>query len=220
MSRKAGFSDEERALLDDIHNNPRDETPYLAYADWLESRGDPYGWFIRTDRYFESTPMDDWPEGLADRHVALQFANMRAWCRPLPRIFSKCQVHGHRGLPVIGIGPDLMLRRWRVGSVLAAIRRGSPRLRYQITVTSADPVDWLPLLETKRIHSLKIWPPILSLSPPVVGLITARVVHGLAASAALNSIFSLDVSEHHLEADAARTWQELIAPHFPAAIDL
>src|SRR5688500_5124916 len=34
--RKQTFSSEELGLLDAIHANPRDGTPRLVYADWLE----------------------------------------------------------------------------------------------------------------------------------------------------------------------------------------
>jgi uncharacterized protein (TIGR02996 family) len=41
------FNDEELALLDAIHADPRNDTPRLAYADWLIERGDRRGQFIR-----------------------------------------------------------------------------------------------------------------------------------------------------------------------------
>ena len=41
MPARPTFSDEERALLDTIHDEPRDQAPYLAYADWLDGQGHP-----------------------------------------------------------------------------------------------------------------------------------------------------------------------------------
>lgn len=41
------FSNDELAFLAAIQAEPRDDTPRLAYADWLEERGDPLGEFIR-----------------------------------------------------------------------------------------------------------------------------------------------------------------------------
>jgi uncharacterized protein (TIGR02996 family) len=38
---KEPFSAEELALLDSIHNDPRNDGPRLAYADWLEAHGQP-----------------------------------------------------------------------------------------------------------------------------------------------------------------------------------
>lgn len=41
MPARPTFSDEERALLDTIHDEPRNKAPYLAYADWLDGQGHP-----------------------------------------------------------------------------------------------------------------------------------------------------------------------------------
>jgi uncharacterized protein (TIGR02996 family) len=38
---KLPFSIEELALLDAIHDDPRNDRPRLAYADWLETHGLP-----------------------------------------------------------------------------------------------------------------------------------------------------------------------------------
>jgi uncharacterized protein (TIGR02996 family) len=40
---------EEQALLDEIARNPRDDTPRLVYADWLEERGDPRAQYLRDE---------------------------------------------------------------------------------------------------------------------------------------------------------------------------
>lgn len=45
---KKQFSADELALLAAIHTAPRDDTPRLVYADWLDEHGEPdYGEFIR-----------------------------------------------------------------------------------------------------------------------------------------------------------------------------
>jgi uncharacterized protein (TIGR02996 family) len=42
------FHDEELALLDAIHADPKNDAPRLVYADWLEMEGEPeHAEFIR-----------------------------------------------------------------------------------------------------------------------------------------------------------------------------
>lgn len=41
------FSDEELALIEAIHADPKSDAPRLIYADWLEDKGDRRGQFIR-----------------------------------------------------------------------------------------------------------------------------------------------------------------------------
>jgi uncharacterized protein (TIGR02996 family) len=40
---------EEQGFLDEIARNPRDNTPRLVYADWLEERGDPRAEYLRAE---------------------------------------------------------------------------------------------------------------------------------------------------------------------------
>ena len=66
------FSDEERALLTAIHAQPREDTPWLVYADWLQEHEQPeYAEFIRLSIHNEAH------EIIMDRRTCL--APRRFW---------------------------------------------------------------------------------------------------------------------------------------------
>jgi uncharacterized protein (TIGR02996 family) len=66
----------EDAFLQDILENPDDDTPRLVYADWLIDRGDPVG-VAR-------------PPRLRDRERQLLDSHHREWGSPLVRLGCRC----------------------------------------------------------------------------------------------------------------------------------
>jgi uncharacterized protein (TIGR02996 family) len=90
------------AFLQDIKENPDDDTPRLIFADWLEEHGDPRGEFIRVQCELSRTAVDD-PrrDELARRQRVLRDPNEKAWLHPIPdvlqigRIFRRGLVQIH-----------------------------------------------------------------------------------------------------------------------------
>jgi uncharacterized protein (TIGR02996 family) len=68
------FTPEDRAFLRAILDHPADRMPWMAYADWLDDRGDPRSEFLRL-----SVERADLPEGDPHRYgIDIQLAALRA----------------------------------------------------------------------------------------------------------------------------------------------
>src|SRR5262249_60458262 len=75
----------EEAFLRAIRDSRDDDAPRLAYADWLEERGDPRGEFIRVQCELARISADD-PRrpALGARERGVLAEHGAAWARPRP----------------------------------------------------------------------------------------------------------------------------------------
>jgi len=79
--------DFERAFIEEIRADPRDEVPRLVYADYLEESGDPRGEFIRIQcELTHLQPADPARVGLEARESELLDAHAEAWLAPLRQL--------------------------------------------------------------------------------------------------------------------------------------
>jgi uncharacterized protein (TIGR02996 family) len=152
------FHPEELALLAAIHAEPRDDTPRLVYADWLQEHGqEEYAEFIRLQcippkptrilsrRELRAEAMEDQREErptdpdtlLSLRLQELEFGYGKFWASPIPRRMNL--VHFFRGLPVARV----TLKGDQPSNLDSLLRRMSPRLRLNATlfVSSELPLD-------------------------------------------------------------------------------
>jgi uncharacterized protein (TIGR02996 family) len=91
MPKRPDFSDEERTLLEAIHDQPREEGPYLAYAAWLEAAGHPMAEFLRLRCAIErgrGTEQTVSVVALEERDEHLLAAHGKEWVRPMSREFE------------------------------------------------------------------------------------------------------------------------------------
>jgi uncharacterized protein (TIGR02996 family) len=106
---KHTFHPEELALLAAIHAEPREDTPRLVYADWLQEHGEPeYAEFIRLqcrlrtpikiNRDRKDTKRKEGPGEEELRAIELCKAHGRKWCAPIARFLKWGQYL--RGIPV------------------------------------------------------------------------------------------------------------------------
>jgi uncharacterized protein (TIGR02996 family) len=156
MNARPKFSDEERALLDAIHDDPHDDGPYLAYADWLEGHGHPMGEFIRLRLGIEGRKVGE-PTGalvaMRARAEELLAAFGTEWARPVSREF------GYRGYTIKGL--PYAQGRWAAdfGRADGWLRRMSPRLMVGVhcICDAGELADWLghPLL--RRVHCVRFY---------------------------------------------------------------
>src|SRR5262245_54232576 len=81
LARGGGDAVSEAAeFLRDIRGDPTPDGPRLAYANWLEQRGDPFGEFIRVQCALERHDCDDEDvRRLRQREQDLLAANNAAW---------------------------------------------------------------------------------------------------------------------------------------------
>jgi uncharacterized protein (TIGR02996 family) len=81
------MTNEEAGLLQAIFDVPAEDAPRLAYADWLEKRGDPLGEFVRIQcvRSAPSNP-DAKSQNLKAREQELLKAHGEQWLGPLRQI--------------------------------------------------------------------------------------------------------------------------------------
>ena len=199
------FSADELALLVAIHAGPRDDTPRLVYADWLEEHGEPeYAEFIRwqvknpTESKIprpSAKTRDRWrtatAPGIGERMRRALALNYGRWGRPCPSdtdlaVFS-------RGLPITTV-------RWVTGTegLTRLLAAASPRLRFQLPlddvtvgllshpifgradVVSLCPADLQAGLPRTAIHALAAWPGIGSLrTVRLWGVRESEAIHGL-----------------------------------------
>src|SRR5579884_3350226 len=77
---------QEDLLLQAVADNPDDDAPRLAYADWLKARKDPRGDFIRVQIELARLPADDPGRGpLERRRKALLGKARKAWKKVCPK---------------------------------------------------------------------------------------------------------------------------------------
>ena len=101
MPKRPDFSDEERVLLEAIHDQPREEGRYLAYAAWLEAAGHPMAEFLRLRCAIErgrGTEPAASVVALEGRAEQLLAAHGREWGRPVSREFEFWTYSPH-GMP-------------------------------------------------------------------------------------------------------------------------
>jgi len=86
------------AFLQDIIDDPDDDTVRLIYADWLTEQDDPRGEFIRVQIQLEGLSQRDprWPE-LVQRQLNLLQAHQEEWAAPLRGLVRR--FHFRRGFP-------------------------------------------------------------------------------------------------------------------------
>src|SRR5262245_51136240 len=92
MSRrtKAMAMNQADAFLHAILADPEDHAPRLAYADWLDERGDSRGGFIRVQCALAGLADDDdagWP--LLAREARLIAGHGKHWAGPLRRLVKR-----------------------------------------------------------------------------------------------------------------------------------
>jgi len=149
------FSDEELALLDSIHADPREDAPRLAYADWLDANGNAeYAEFTRLDILLwndvikpgltDETRYQKWcvPQD-SDRHIYLESIS-QPWAAPVPSFGGTPQFD--RGVFLVEL-EDIT----DSSACLQAIMSASPRLRYILNLRLTTPGDVLDLLGTGRV---------------------------------------------------------------------
>src|SRR5438094_10585721 len=74
----------EEAFRRAIRENPDDDMPRLAYADWLNEREDPRGEFLQVQCELARSPREDLRRAeLLDRQQELRGQYGRAWAEPL-----------------------------------------------------------------------------------------------------------------------------------------
>lgn len=155
------FSDEELALLDAIHADPRDDAPRLAYADWLGEHGEPeYAEFIRIQQRTcrkvyrpDKRRRRSYDCPVRTREYNLCREHSRRWIDRLPRPLWFLQFY--RGLPQASFRHEYFtpLREWD-----AALRAGSPRLRYSVMVLANERFeDRLAHPLMQRVNTLKLY---------------------------------------------------------------
>jgi uncharacterized protein (TIGR02996 family) len=150
------FSDEERALLDAIHDEPHYQSPYLAYADWLDGRGHPMGAYIRLRLAIESWKAGDpveLREVMRKRANELLAVHGKEWSRPVSKEFD------YRGFTINGM-PYAHERAWAdFERADGWLRRMSPRLF--LGMLFSCPIDELadrlghPLV--RRVHRIRFY---------------------------------------------------------------
>jgi uncharacterized protein (TIGR02996 family) len=94
-----GKNEAEKAFLDVIRERPDDDTPRLAYADWLNERGDPRGEFIRLQCELAKAPQNPRRAEMAAREGELLRAHQREWEKPLRDLGARGIIFD-RGFPV------------------------------------------------------------------------------------------------------------------------
>src|SRR5690349_1581151 len=116
-----------RGLLDDVIENPDDDTPRLVMADWLEERGDPLAHdrarFIRL-QLARTKVSEHSPEAWASRHEESFLLNLHRgdWLGRLEKITSK--VTFDRGFPdVVVVGVAMFAKNADTLFTLTPIRR-------------------------------------------------------------------------------------------------
>jgi uncharacterized protein (TIGR02996 family) len=227
-------------FLDAILEHPDDDTPRLAYADWLEERGDPRGEFIRVQCALArlAGPVDDWVawaevalrrRELERRQRQLLAEHGRAWAAPVEGLVSGYEFR--RGF-VEGITAGYREFAGRAAQLfrLAPIRR----VRLVLPMSEVSSLAACPYLARLRAldltgnrfgdHGLSL----LLASPHLQGL-TALVLRdtgltgagalALAKSPALARLESLDLARNHVPPGAVRAL--LQSDHFRLrALDL
>lgn len=158
MPASLKFSDEERELLDTIHDAPHDDGPYLAYADWLDGRGHPMGEYIRLRLAIEKrhavNPVQAC-EIMRKRANDLLSTHGKDWSRPVSREFEYCG-HTINGMPYAQERPFADFERadgW--------LRRMSPRLFLGICLSSGFEVLASQLRHPflRRVHHVRFFLP-------------------------------------------------------------
>jgi uncharacterized protein (TIGR02996 family) len=89
------------AFLEDIKENPEDDTPRLIFADWLEERDDPRGSLIRVQCELASTPyLDRRRTEVKKQETTLIGQVARMWPGPLSSLIDLYEYR--RGLLWVG----------------------------------------------------------------------------------------------------------------------
>ena len=157
---KRNWTEEELAFLAAIHDDPRNDDKRLAFADWLEGRGDPLGEFIRlqcqTYRVLKR-PMKNqkwtWDCPIHTREFQLCREFSRNWIDELPRPLGYLEFH--RGLPVGDFRYGMFTS---IGEWDEVCRRRSPLLRVNVRVLTNDGfAERLAHPLMSRVNSLSLY---------------------------------------------------------------
>ena len=82
----------EVAFIQSIHKNPHDQLTWLAYADWLEERGDPRADAIRKSKMKPSAKR----RGLVNYTGESQYQTFPAWKRAVQTMFPGVSFEGNK----------------------------------------------------------------------------------------------------------------------------
>lgn len=215
------FTDDELALLDAIHADPRSDAPRIAYAFWLQQHGfTGYADFIRLDLRLCNEVLNDdlteedqyknWrvPQD-ADRYSHLE-SICAPWAEPLPRFADKARFD--RGVFVVEV-PDGI----DYAELLPAMASASPRLRYSLSVTEATQPSFLDMIGTGKAGIIHLRPILQNHEG------TTRERHSASLIGAMRVLFgsphahlleSVTISMRKILTEEAKaTWTEL-APSF------
>jgi uncharacterized protein (TIGR02996 family) len=110
------FSETEIALLDAIHTAPRETTPRLAYADWLEEHGQAdyaeltrLSLIVRNEVFRESLPWEiryaNWRIGVDGPRMSRLDPLAGPWALPLPSFATSAEFD--RGVFLVDIPNDI-----------------------------------------------------------------------------------------------------------------
>jgi uncharacterized protein (TIGR02996 family) len=119
------------AFLQDIKQNPDDNTPRLIFADWLEENGDPRGEFVRVQCELADCAPSDPRRPLLQKREKELFSRYRdVWLEPLlddvaSQSVRRADAGFHRGLLHLRCPLDLLRERewsnWQVWSTTESL---------------------------------------------------------------------------------------------------
>jgi uncharacterized protein (TIGR02996 family) len=197
------FGDEERALLDAIHDDPHDDTPYLAYANWLDGRGHPMGEFIRLRLAIDKWKFGDRTgpaEAMREKAEGLLAAHEKEWSRPVSREFD------YRGYTINGM-PYVDERDFAdFERADGWVRRMSPRLFVGIhcDCRMGELADWLAHPFLRRVHCVRFY-----LSDDGTGTAEERSARLIAGASVLKRCFQVTVRLSTFSRVSDETWAML-----------
>lgn len=183
--------------LKNILDDPLNDQPRLAYADWLTARNDPLGEFIRLDCARDKMPSTDWPgSDLKARYYALLKSHRSTWIKPLTELgvpprnvsYRRGFVHSLE-IETKGIVPKLLDRLFDVAPLLQEIYMSCP-VDLNALVTAPDFPRLTSLLIGLQAGAVSAAP--LAESPNVAGLESL----GLYTAVEKGSLKALMTSSH------------------------
>lgn len=154
------YDPEEIALLEGIHDAPRDDAPRLIYSDWLEDHGhDDLAAFIRWQVGGERAGLseDDLHHTRFHRPGLIDLAAAR-WMKPPPpgKARVKVYVGFSRGLPIIRFKRCPEVDNWTVDEALARLPPAVRLAEFSSTASSlvCDPVFAIGHALMRRVDRL------------------------------------------------------------------
>lgn len=241
------FGAEELALIAAIHATPREDTPRLAYADWLQENGqETYAEWIRLD-----CDLDRWVAGDHSGDEAELDARTKElyptvsrqwieWCAPHPwptgaeyreredggvsfvhTTPSRAAGFFRRGIPVFDLPSEPTVDQ--LTNIISAV---NPRLRFRVCLDSRMVCFADSLLRTRRIQEIVLkgdYRP-AALRPAGAGPFTPIPAEAIRAVAALPFLTDVEVlfipfRRYSLTGETEQLCRDLLVPHFPDLLD-